>query len=377
VSPVFRFAATFCATALVLIAAEARAAGTYGAGSRPPPPPDADTPTGFNAPRKPPVPVSFLSDERGWIQFWYPPSARERVAPLVAQADDLRAELAEALAQTPLDGVEIRIARGTEEMGTLAPQDKPIAPDATNATFPRLKLIVLSLGSSSPVEPAELSDAFRRELSRLAFVEAVGAHTVPAWLIEGFALRFSADGQRWQSWELYRASVRRQTLPTSELDHAIEAGGSGAALAFAESEDIVAFLLRPEMHGKFGGAVERLRQGDNLDAALTYAYSFGIAGTERQWRAELGRRTTLNSILMGVGFPALCLIAYAGARAFRRRKALAAVKRLPRKDARAGSAERPRVHIVFSRRDERVEPPVLPESEIPKVEHEGEWHTLH
>ena len=69
---------------------------------------------------------------------------------------------------------------------------------------------------------------------------------------------------------------------------------------------------------------------------------------------------------------------YVGVRAFRKRRALAGAKRAAKKEARSGaSSERPRVHIVFSRRDERVETPVLPESEIPKVEHEGEWHTLH
>jgi hypothetical protein len=33
---------------------------------------------------------------------------------------------------------------------------------------------------------------------------------------------------------------------------------------------------------------------------------------------------------------------------------------------------------VLSRREEPVETPMItPEAEIPKVEHEGEWHTLH
>jgi len=377
-----RFAAVLCATALTIISGAAWGAGgtpTFGAApSRPPPPPDAEVPSGFDTVRKPPIPVSFLSEERGWIQLWYPPSARDRVAPLIAQADDLRAELAEALAQTPLDGVEIRIARGSEEMGTLAPQDRPLAPDASRMSYPKLKLIVLSLGSGGPIEPAELADAFRHELARLAFIEAVGERAVPAWLTEGFALHFSGESQRSRDWALYRASVRRQMFAMSELDAALETGGSRGSLALAEGADIVTFLLRPEMHSKFGATVEHLRQGDSLESALSSSYGFGGAAIEHQWRAELGRRTTLNSILAGVGFPVVCLVAYAGVRAFRRRRALAGAKRAAKKEARAGSSsERPRVHIVFSRRDDRVETPVLPESEIPKVEHEGEWHTLH
>src|SRR6185369_3572605 len=101
-------------------------------------------------------------------------------APLMAQADDLRSELAEALAQTPLEGIEVRIAREFE-MGTLAPQDRSILPDVSRMSYPKLKLIVLSLGSG-PAEPAELAESFRHELARLAFLEAVGDHAAPAWL---------------------------------------------------------------------------------------------------------------------------------------------------------------------------------------------------
>jgi len=167
-------------------------------------------------------------------------------------------------------------------------------------------------------------------------------------------------------------------LGMSEHDSALETGGSRAALALDEGADIVTFLLRPEMHSKLGATVERLRQGDTFESALWSSYGLGGAAIEHQWRAELGRRTTLNSILAGIGFPLACLAAYAGVRAFRKRRALAGLKRAAKKESRSGpSSDRQRVHIVFSRRDDRVETPVLPESEIPNVEHEGELHTLH
>src|SRR6185295_12410234 len=106
--------------------------------------------------------------------------------------------------------------------------------------------IVLSLGSG-PAEPAELAESFRHELARLAFLEAVGERTVPAWLTEGFAVHLSGEHQRSRDWALWRASVRRQTYAISELDHALETKGSGADLASAQAADMVAFLVRPEM----------------------------------------------------------------------------------------------------------------------------------
>ena len=70
--------------------------------------------------KKPPLP-SFLAhdDHKGWIEFWYPPSARDRVAPLVSQADDLRAELG----LTP-----------AAELPAASPPPHPAAPPAPPAT---------------------------------------------------------------------------------------------------------------------------------------------------------------------------------------------------------------------------------------------------
>src|SRR5687767_14443268 len=125
----------------------------FSLGTALPPPPDVETGT-FDVPRKPPIPVSFLSHDGGWIEFQYPPSARDRVASVVAQADELRAELTEALGQTPLEGVEVRVARGTEEMSTLAPAGSTPDPEQTSIVYPQLRLIVLSLAASDPVDLA-------------------------------------------------------------------------------------------------------------------------------------------------------------------------------------------------------------------------------
>jgi hypothetical protein len=213
----------------------------------------------------------------------------------------------------------------------------------------------------------------------MALTEAVSGRAVPAWFVEGFALHFSREAEWTRGWSLYRAAVRRGTHDTSTLDHFLEKGGSEATLALAEGADFLGFLLKPEKHAKFAAAVERLRQGDELDAALASGYGSARSAIEREWLAELGRRTTVTSVLLGVGFPGILLAGYAVVRALRRRRLrLAGTKRADRKALRAAtSSDRARVHIVFSRRDERPEPDVIAETEVPKVEHEGQWHTLH
>src|SRR5262245_51572117 len=47
----------------------------------------------------PAIPASFNTRDAGWIHFSYPPSTRERVEPLIRDADKIRAELAVRLGQ--------------------------------------------------------------------------------------------------------------------------------------------------------------------------------------------------------------------------------------------------------------------------------------
>jgi hypothetical protein len=125
-------------------------------------------------------------------------------------------------------------------------------------------------------------------------------------------------------------------------------------------------------------AVERLRQGDEVATALGSGYTSDITVLERDWRSELGRWATLTTILAGVGGPTIALLGVALVRANRRRRAAALRVKAQKRPRGKASLDAPRVHIVLSRREERVEPPLIaPEAEVPKVEHEGEWHTLH
>jgi len=166
----------------------------------------------------------------------------------------------------------------------------------------------------------------------------------------------------------------------SELDVALAKGGSEGELAGAESADFVGFLLKPEHRPHFALAIERLRHGDDFETAVASSYGTALATLERHWRAERTRWTTLTTVSAAIGVPAVLLMGVAVSRAVRRRRRRHFAGLLePKKVERTSSAVEDvgRVHIVLNRRDERVDPPVIAEPEIPKVEHEGEWHTLH
>jgi hypothetical protein len=243
-------------------------------------------------------------------------------------------------------------------------------------SYPKLRLMVLSLGATGG-EPADLGLSFRRELARMALAGAVGGHATPAWLAEGFAAHFSHDGSWSRALRLYRLVVQRRPNTTVELDAMLgEPHEDQMPIATAESADLVGYLLRPERRIRFAGLVAELRRSEGIEPAVRAGYGSNLALLERKWASDLGRRATLATLYAFVGLAVTLLSAGAIARLVRRRRARMTVQ--PSDSGQpAVSSDRTRVHIVFSRRDDRVEPPMLPEAEIPKVEHEGEWHTLH
>lgn len=336
---------------------------------------------GFDAAHKPGIPVSFFSHQGGWIEFLYPPSARERVGPLIAQADDVRAALGAVLGSPPLDGVEVRIARGPDEMATFAPQVVSGAPAAMTVTpeaitYPALKLVVLSLGDLGAVPPTELAGNFRRELGRVALHDATRGRAVPSWFSEGFSNEFAAERIGPRSWLLFKASVRRTIAPLDALDALIARGGSDAAPAIAESADFVGFLLRPDTRARFAPCAARLGNGEPLATALALSYGKPLPDLERAWRTDLGERCAVRGVVAAASVPAAVLIGIVAVRSIKRRRARHQATSM-RAESGTPVSDQKRVHIVVTRREEHAEPPVIVEAEVPRVEHEGEWHTLH
>ena len=270
-----------------------------------------------NRVRKPAVPASFLSHDGGWITFQYPPSARDRVGPLIAHADDLRAELAVTLGRPLLDGVEVRIARGPDELATLAPEAASPQSGATYACYPTVKLAVLSLGNPG-AEPADLDESFRHELAHLALFEAA-AGDPSRWLSEGFATNVAHQDNWSRGFALFTATLRRHFLSLSEVEKNVATSTPLAKLARAQAAEFVDFLTQDDVKWRFALLVEKLGHGDAFDDALLGAYGASAANLESRFRSEVSRRETFLTIAVGLGLPGFLAVLVFAVRVARRR----------------------------------------------------------
>ncbi len=350
--------------------------------------------------RMPGVPAGFNTYDGGWIKFVYHPSIRERVQPLIAEAPATRTQLTEWLGQPVLSEVRVAIARTPGEMATLAPPNAPYPDYAAGVAYPEIGLALLTIKPVHPNSDHDLTEVFRHELAHLALEDAVNGRPVPRWFNEGFAVLASGETSFVRMHTLWTATVADNLLTLGQLERTFPADEDEASVAYAQAADVVRFLVRREEQHRFRGLVSRLRDGETMDSALLNSYGEEAAAIESEWREEVAKRYTFWPVLFSgsviwAGTLGLFVLGWRK----KRRKAAATLRRWEREEAAEDDVRRrlamrvdasdsaPRVHIVLARSPAEdtgapaVPPPAmlqrLPDVEVPKVEHEGRWHTLH
>jgi len=348
--------------------------------------------------RLPGVPAGYNTYDGGWIKFVYHPSIRERVQPLIADAAATRTALTEWVGQPVLSEVRVVVARTPGEMAMLAPANAPFPEWAAGVAYPEVRLVLLTVLPVHPSSQHDLAEVFRHELAHVALEDAVSGRPIPRWFNEGFAVMASGETAFARMSTLWSATVSDHLLSLSELDRTFPAKEWDAEVAYAEAADVVRFLVRREEKHRFRGLVSRLRDGETMDSALFNSYGEQTATLESEWREDVAKRYTFWPVLFsGSIIWAGTLGLFAVGWRKKRRKAAATLARWEREEAAEDEVRRrlalradptapsPRVHIVLAQTPNDDAPPSvppamlqrLPEIEVPKVEHDGQWHTLH
>jgi hypothetical protein len=330
----------------------------------------------------PAAPNTDLVADRGWLRVVYPPAARERVQPILDEAEDIRAQLADELGQPVLTRVvEVRVAKTPEDMIELAPEEVPPPRYASAVALPGLRLVILSMRAPLSDEGTDLGELLRHELAHIALDDAVESKHVPFWFNEGYAMHASNERAADRMKTLSEASLFKTLIPLSELDRTSPTEHPQVDVAYAESADFVRFLLRKTDRGRFSAMIDRARKGQSFDRALTDAYGADVRTLEYQWREELAKRYTFWPVLLGgssVWVVAFGALAYGWWR--RKQRDKATIARWEREEIAEAEevARRAAIHAAV-----HTDPPPAPvgtapqRASVPKIEHDGNWHTLH
>lgn len=326
--------------------------------------------------RVPPVPTSYEAQSTRWLTIAYPPSIHERIQPLLDGADATRTALAAALDEPVLGHVEVRIARSPDEMAALAPTDLPPPAYASGVAYSSIHLVILSLIEPHTAEATDLEQVFRHELTHVALEDATLGHHVPRWFNEGLAIHESGEDRLLRFRTLVDATMSRTILPLDELDCSFPSEQARVSTAYAESADFVRYLLRGGDRARFASLIERVRKGEPFDRALADSYATDLRRLEYQWREELGKRYSIWPLVMGGSFLwismiGLCAVVWVK----KKRHERATLARWALEDARSALVAPLQAEVSDEPNADRVQPEMM--RALPKIEHEGHWHTLH
>lgn len=322
----------------------------------------------------PPLPASYQVQKLGWWTLAYPASVHQRVQPLIEKAATWKAELAADFGQDVLtQPIEVRIARSWDDMATLVPRNLGVPAYAAGVTYSSVRLVLLTLTEPSGGEATDLETVLHHELSHVALVDATAGHRVPRWFNEGLAIHESGE-QPWSRMRaLWDAALFRQLLPLSELDRAFPERTDQVNIAYAESADVVRFLLRGKDSARFLRLIEHVREGAAFDRALGDAYGTDVRRLEYQWREQCAKRNTFAPMLASGSFVwVLTFGALVLGYRRRRRKQEATLARWEQEELREAEARAVTVDDASPFTD-----PARVLAGLPKIEHDGGWHTLH
>jgi hypothetical protein len=330
----------------------------------------------------PALPDSDQVRDLGWVRIAYPPSSHERVQPLLDHADEVKAELVDELGSPVLSRpIEVRVARSPEDMTSLAPAEVPPPAYASAVALPGLRLVLLSMRAPVSNEGTDLEELFRHELAHIALDDAVGSAHVPLWFQEGFAVHASGESPLARQEALTNATLWKTIVPLRDLDRSFPSDHYEVSVAYAEAADFVRFLLRQPDRGRFAATVERTHKGEDFDRALADAYGTDQRRLEYEWREELAKRYTFWPVLLSGSVVWVLVVVALGVGLMRKkRRDKTTIDRWEREERVEAEAVARQKAIQVAIRN-AAEAPGTPDAAItasvPKIEHDGFWHTLH
>lgn len=336
----------------------------------------------------PDAPREFRVQKVGGVVMRFHPQVDSVARRMATRLPAALRKVANELGSEAEQKLELRIARGPQEMNALAPAESPPPPYAVGVAYPALGLIIISVVDPQSWFPPNLDETLTHELSHVLLYRAAGGQHLPLWFVEGLAVHQAGEHRLQRIQTLWEAAIVDEVLPIATLSSHFPSRPQQVNLAYAQSADLVEYLLRSQTDkARLTELLVSARAGASFDQALLSAYRVDLAYLERDWRHSLSERfRVLPMLLTGTalwgGIAVLAAIAFIRRRRDHRAKLLQWAEEEAHEDrvrAQALAAITP----VLSSSPTSPEPELFvlvtqsPDSAVPTIEHEGQRYTLH
>lgn len=193
-------------------------------------------------------------------------------------------KLQQATGVVPAEPVDVRIYDSAQAM-----QDTVLFGQewAGGIAYPRQRLVAIG------VNPANIDwgrDAMVHEMTHVVIGQATFrcGSSLPSWLDEGLAVYNQAHEDPEFQQTLQSAIAKNAVYSLRTIAGAFPSDRDAAVLAYAQSRDVVAFLINTYGADKMNELLASFKSLGTIDRALTQVYGFDTDGLDAEWRTHLG-----------------------------------------------------------------------------------------
>jgi len=255
----------------------------------------------------------------GAFVFHYHPREEKLVSYLAGLSQEVEDRVAEDLGVEKLDEIQVTIASSHEEFRSLQPPGARAHKWAAALAYPSQDKILLKSPRLLLGGQPHYEQIFLHELAHIALDQASrqgpdvgtteerGPHKgsqpsgIPRWLHEGYAIYVAREWSPSREVRLTRAVLKRKLIPLGRLVSGFPEDEDHAQLAYAQSADLVHYLIHSYGKEAFHDFVIALGRGYRFGHAAREILGEDFHTFEKRWQKHLRRRHTWIPLLTSTG----------------------------------------------------------------------------
>lgn len=243
----------------------------------------------FSDPPLPGVPAGWITEGGLNVDVYGHPQEDRLLVELARHANESIPRLAKELG-VPIGGrTVVYVAQDDDEFHALQPGRTPEWADGT--AWPHIGAVFLR----SPRVRADGAESLLRvldhELTHVLLGRAFAPNDPPRWLQEGLARDFAGEQGPQDAAIISRAVITGGLFSLENLHTAFPRNANGAAVAYAQSADFVAFIRGEKGDDALRKLIRELAGGATIDAAIYRSTGETLGALDDRWRARFSGGT--------------------------------------------------------------------------------------
>jgi hypothetical protein len=234
---------------------------------------------------RPQPPTHWIDIPAPFVHVLAEPGDRAAATRLSRRASERLRELAERLRVPVGDTVYVYLTPDDEVFRSLQPSRAPMWADAT--AYPGSGAIYLRAQRARVAGDEPIEQVLDHELVHILVGRAFAPNRPPSWLQEGYAQVFAGQQGPETTRTILRGRVMGGLIPFSSLMRGFPPDPVQADLAYAQSADLMAWLMVQHGEEVLPELLLAMRGGASTEVAFRKVTGSTLSEAEKAWRATL------------------------------------------------------------------------------------------